>query len=100
MPSGSRSHNTRLLFQGPFNPLPMSPLNHTLHLFHITADLQGYRRKVVKKAIADRPDPDRISAHYVERQNLTMCMSMRCFTRLTNPFSKNVANHALSFALQ
>jgi len=50
-------------------------------------------------AITGRPDPKHISTSFVERQNLTMRMGMRRFTRLTNGFSKKVQNHAAMVAI-
>jgi IS1 family transposase len=46
-----------------------------------------------------KPDPKHISTSYVERQNLTMRMSMKRFARLSNGFSKKAENHAHSVAI-
>ncbi len=55
----------------------------------------GARRAI----ITGNPDMEHVSTSYVERQNLTMRMGMRRFTRLTNGFSKKLQNHACAIAL-
>ena len=53
----------------------------------------------VPTVVAGNPDPKHISTSYAERQNLTMRMCMRRFSRLTNAFSKKLENHAAAVAL-
>jgi len=52
-----------------------------------------------KTRIAGSPDASHISTSYIERQNLTMRLCMRRFTRLTNGISKKIENHCYAIAL-
>jgi hypothetical protein len=55
--------------------------------------------ETIVRILDGRPDPRHISTSYVERQNLTIRMAIRRFTRLTNAFSKKLDNHKAACAL-
>lgn len=59
----------------------------------------GSIKDIETTVVRGKPDPARISTSYVERFNLTTRMQMRRFTRLTNGFSKKLANHRAAIAL-
>jgi hypothetical protein len=52
-----------------------------------------------RTAVTGSPDPVHVSTSYIERSNLTVRMSVRRFTRLTDAFSKKLRNHAAAVGL-
>src|ERR1035437_2294656 len=52
-----------------------------------------------RKAIVGHPDPKHISTSFAERQNLSVRMGLRRYTRLTNAFSRKIENHSAAVAL-
>ena len=65
------------------------------HRRYSPGQVNGSERMIVSGA----PNLDLISTSYAERNNLTMRMNMRRYTRLTNAFSKKLENHAAQVAL-
>jgi hypothetical protein len=59
----------------------------------------GLAQENERRYSAGRPDPDHISTSYVERQNWSVCTSMRRYTRLSNGFSRKFENQMAAVAI-
>ncbi len=81
-------------------------IDYAMLVKHYGSEPEGQRRYnpavctgASKMPVSGNPDRKHISTSYIERQNLTMRMSMKRFARLSNGFSKKVENHRHSVAL-
>lgn len=81
-------------------------LHQLIKIFGQSPDAEGQRRYrpavctgTIKQKVTGEPKVEDVSTSYIERANLTMRMQMRCFTRLTNAFSKKEENHAHAVSL-
>ena len=87
-----------LIFIGDIDWAQLTKHYHTQHLGEHRYSAPVCTGVTVKVRLGT-PDPSKISTSYVERQNLTVRMGMRRFTRLTNGFSKKVENLSHAVAL-
>jgi len=87
-----------LIFTGEIDWAQLTKHYHVQHLGEYRYSAPVCTGVSVKVRLGD-PDPAKISTSYVERQNLTVRMGMRRFTRLTNGFSKKVENLSHAVAL-
>ena len=86
-----------------FQKMVDAQIEETLSVTHLVKEAQGRYSPAAVVAVSKEVvsgDPDQyISTSYVERQNLSLRMGQRRFTRLTNGFSKKLNNHVAAVAL-
>lgn len=77
----------------------MKDADFGMYVKHYVKTKDGKNLKIIKNSIQGNPNMDKLSTSFVERQNLTMRMGMRRFTRKTNAFSKKIENHSHALSL-